>query len=88
LCDFLDYQQIQFAQTHHDRIEIRFVSELAEPIKDAGGLQAYLQSATPEPVEIVVTRVSEIARRASGKYEYATCEIGQSASSNERESAY
>ena len=85
LCDFLDYKQIQFAQTHHDRIEIRFVSELAEPIKDAGRLQAYLQSATPESVRIVVTRVPEIVRRASGKYEYATCEIGQSASSNEQE---
>ena len=83
LCDFLDYKQIQFAQTAHDRIEIRYASDIPEPIRDAERLHAYLRAATPEPVEIAVTRVSEIARRASGKYEYATCEIGQTAVSPE-----
>ena len=41
LCDYLDYRQIQFAQTSRDRIEIRYVSDLAAPIKDAGRLQEY-----------------------------------------------
>ncbi|MEA2981360.1 MAG: hypothetical protein QOF09_3183 [Alphaproteobacteria bacterium] len=77
LCDFLDYRQIQFAQTAPDRVEIRYASDLPEPVKDAEQLSAYLRSATPEPMDIVLTRVSEIARRESGKYEYATCEIDQ-----------
>ena len=79
LCDFMDYKQIQFAQTARDRIEIRFASDLAEPITNAEGLQAYLKSATPEPMNIDVVRVAGIAQRASGKYEYATCEIGSPA---------
>ena len=36
---------------------------------------AYLRATTPEPMDIAVTQVAEIVRRASGKYEYATCEI-------------
>ncbi len=77
LCDLLDYKQIQFAQTARDRIEIRYASDRPEPVKDAERLSDYLRSATPEPVKIVVTRVSEIARHASGKYDYTTCEIDQ-----------
>lgn len=76
LCDFLDYKQIQFAQTAPNRIEIRFASDQSEPIKDADRLLAYLRAATPEAMDIAVARVAEIPRRASGKYEYATCEIG------------
>jgi phenylacetate-CoA ligase len=75
LWDFLDYRQIQFAQTARDRIEIRYASDQAEPVKDAERLSAYLREATPEPLDIVLVRLPEIARRASGKYEYATCEI-------------
>jgi phenylacetate-CoA ligase len=76
LCDHIDYRQIQFAQTARDRIEIRFVSDLAEPILDRDGLMTYLHATTPEPMNIEVVRMADIARRASGKYEYATCEIG------------
>ena len=76
LCDFLDYKQIQFAQTAPNRIEIRFASDQSEPIKDGDRLLAYLRAATPEAMDIAVARVAEIPRQASGKYEYATCEIG------------
>jgi phenylacetate-CoA ligase len=79
LYNFLDYRQIQFAQTAPDRIEIRFASDQAEPIRDADKLRAYLHAATPEPMRIDVTRVADVPRRASGKYEYATCEIDPSA---------
>jgi len=75
LCDSIDYRQIQFAQTARDRIEIRFVSDLTEPIRNLDGLMAYLRAATPEPMDIKVVRVADIARRASGKYEYATREL-------------
>jgi phenylacetate-CoA ligase len=75
LCDSIDYRQIQFAQTARDRIEIRFVSDLTDPIRNLDGLMAYLRAATPEPMDIAVVRVADIARRASGKYEYATREI-------------
>lgn len=75
LCDFLDYRQIQFAQTSRDRIEIRYVSDLPEPVKDAERLAAYLRSATPESMRIEITRVPEIVRQASGKYDYTVCEI-------------
>ena len=78
LCDFIDYKQIQFAQTAPDRIEIRFASDCPEPIKNTEKLHAYLRATTPEPMQISVTRVAEVARRASGKYEYATCEIDPS----------
>jgi phenylacetate-CoA ligase len=76
LCDFFDYRQIQFAQTARDKIEIRFVSDLPEPVRDMDGLIAYLRQATPEPMDIAVTRVPHVAQRESGKYEYAICEIG------------
>jgi phenylacetate-CoA ligase len=82
LRDFLDYKQIQFAQTAHDRIEVRFASDRDEPVKDPEALAAYLRSATPEAMDIAVTRVAAIARRPSGKYEYATCEIGRMADGN------
>jgi len=75
MCDFIDYRQIQFAQTARDRIEIRFVSDLPEPLFNREKLMAYLQATTPEPMDIAVVRMAEIARRASGKFEYATCEI-------------
>jgi phenylacetate-CoA ligase len=75
MCEYIDYKQIQFAQTARDRIEIRFVSDQPAPIKDADRLLGYLRSATPEPMDVGVTRVTEIARRPSGKYEYAACEI-------------
>ncbi|MDQ2954115.1 MAG: hypothetical protein M3R18_04160 [Pseudomonadota bacterium] len=75
LRDFIDYKQIQIAQTARDRIEIRYASDRTEPVKDTERLFAYLRSATPEPVEFALARVSQIARRASGKYEDSTCEI-------------
>ena len=75
LCDYFDYRQIQFAQTGRDRIEVRFVSDLAEPVRDRDGLLTYLRAATPEPMDIALTRMAHIAQRESGKYEYATCEI-------------
>lgn len=77
--DFLDYRQIQFAQTAHDRIEIRYASDLHEPVKNEEKLHAYLRSATPEPMMIAVKRVAEVPRRASGKYEDATCELDTAA---------
>lgn len=75
LCNFLDYRQIQFAQTARDRIEIRYVSDLAEPIHDRDALMDYLRSATPEAMAIDLVRKPVIAQRASGKYEYAVREI-------------
>ena len=79
LYNFLDYQQIQFAQTAPDRIEIRYASDLPKPVMNAEKLHAYLRAATPEPMLISLKRVERIASRASGKYEYATCELEPSA---------
>jgi phenylacetate-CoA ligase len=76
IASLLHYTQMQFAQTTAHRIEIRFASDRAEPIKDPEQLQAYFRRVTPEPMEIVFKRVATIAQRPSGKYEYATCEIG------------
>lgn len=75
LCNYLDYTQIQFAQTAADRIEIRFASDRTEPVKDSAGLANYLRSATPEPMTIEIKRLAQIARHPSGKYDYAVCEI-------------
>jgi phenylacetate-CoA ligase len=75
IASLIEYKQMQFAQTATDRIEIRFASDCAEPIKDPGKVQAYFRRVTPEPMEIVLKRVAAIAQRPSGKYEYATCEI-------------
>jgi phenylacetate-CoA ligase len=79
LRDFLDYRQVQFAQTAPDRIEIRYASDSPEPIKSEERLHAYLRSATPEPMMIAIKRVAEVPRRASGKYEDATCELDPAA---------
>ena len=75
LCDYLDYRQIQFAQTAQDKIEIRYVSDRSEPIADEPGLLAYLRAATPEPMDIAMVRKATIATRASGKYDYSVREI-------------
>ena len=74
--NYLDFEQIQFVQTHRDRIEVRYVSAHAAPVRATDELMAYLQSATPEPVRFALARVAEIPRRASGKFEDAVCEIG------------
>jgi len=74
--NYLDFEQIQFVQTHRDRIEVRYVSACAGPVRATDELMAYLQSATPEPVRFALARVAQIARRASGKFEDAVCEIG------------
>jgi hypothetical protein len=73
---YLDFEQIQFVQTHRDGIEVRYVSAGAEPVRDADELLAYLGAATPEPVRFALARVADIPRRASGKFEDAVCEIG------------
>ncbi len=75
IASLIDYKQMQFAQTAVDRIEVRFASDRSDPIKDPEKLHAYLRRVTPEPMEIVLKRVTAIAQRPSGKYEYATCEI-------------
>ncbi len=71
----LAFEQIQFAQTSRRRIEVRFVSREAAPIKDREGLLAYLRGATPEPMDFEPVRVADIPRRPSGKFEDAVCEI-------------
>ncbi len=68
LADYISFDQIQFAQIERARIELRFVSHMAEPVKNAEGLIAILRAAVPEPVEFVIQRVPEIARQPSGKY--------------------
>jgi phenylacetate-CoA ligase len=72
----LDFDQIQFVQTHRDRVEVRYVSAHADPVRIADELMAYFRSATPEPMRFALTRVAAIPRRASGKFEDAVCEIG------------
>jgi phenylacetate-coenzyme A ligase PaaK-like adenylate-forming protein len=72
----LDFDQIQFVQTHRDRIEVRYVSAYAEPVRATDELMAYLQSTAPESMRFALTRVGDIPRRASGKFEDAVCEIG------------
>jgi phenylacetate-coenzyme A ligase PaaK-like adenylate-forming protein len=72
---YLALEQIQFAQTAARRIEVRYVSQEREAIKDADRLHAYLRGATPEPMEIALIRVADIPRRPSGKFEDAVCEI-------------
>ncbi len=74
---YLALEQIQFAQTAPSRIEVRFVSRDADPIKDADALLAYLRGATPEPMDFTLVRVAEIPRRPSGKFEDAVCEISR-----------
>jgi phenylacetate-CoA ligase len=68
LVDYLSFDQIQFAQIERERIELRFVSHAAEPVKNAEGLMTILRAAVPEPVEFVIRQVPEIARQPSGKY--------------------
>ena len=72
---FLDYDQIQFVQTRRDRIELRYVTRAETPVRDAAELAAVLRGATPEPVEVVLKRVAEIPRHASGKYEDYVCAL-------------
>ncbi len=68
LIEFLSFDQIQFVQIERGRIELRFVSHLAEPVKNAAELMATLRAAVPEPVEFALQQVPEIARHPSGKY--------------------
>jgi phenylacetate-CoA ligase len=68
LADYISFDQIQFAQVERGRIELRFVSHQADPVKNAEGLMATLRAAVPEPVEFVLRRVPAIVRQASGKY--------------------
>jgi len=68
LADYINFDQIQFAQIERSRIELRFVSHVAEPVKNAEGLMAMLHAAVPEPVEFVIQQVPEIAQQPSGKY--------------------
>lgn len=74
---YLACDQIQFAQTAAQRVEVRFVSRDDDPIKDADALLAYLRGATPEPMEFALARIARIARRPSGKFEDAVCEIDE-----------
>jgi phenylacetate-CoA ligase len=83
LSTLVDYKQMQFAQTARDRIELRFASDNPTPIKDSEMLLAYLHKVTPEPMQIAVKQVAGIARRPSGKYEDATCELDRSPAANE-----
>ncbi|MBX9843947.1 MAG: hypothetical protein K2Z80_19275 [Xanthobacteraceae bacterium] len=62
-------------QTARGRIELRFVSRQAEPLKDAATLLAELRAAVPEPVEFEIRQVPAIARHASGKFDEYCCEI-------------
>ena len=75
LSEYLSFEQIQFVQTQRDRVELRFVATAANPIKDPAALAACLSDATPEPMEIVLKRVSEIPRHRSGKFEDYVCAI-------------
>jgi phenylacetate-CoA ligase len=68
LSEFLSFDQIQYAQTEPGRIELRFVSNAAAPLRNAGELLATLRAAVPEPVDFVIRQVPEIARHPSGKY--------------------
>ncbi len=73
---FLAFEQIQIAQTARDCIEIRFVSRQPDPIGNEVELMGYLRSATPEAMAFTLVRSDHIARRPSGKFEDAVCEIG------------
>ena len=71
----LDYDQIQFVQTRRNRIELRYVTRAETPVRHAAELAAVLRGAAPEPMEIVLKRVAEIPRHASGKYEDYVCAL-------------
>jgi phenylacetate-CoA ligase len=71
----LTFDQFQFVQTQRNRIEFRFVSQAAQPLKDAAALLAILRAAVPEPMEFEIKQVPEIARHASGKFEEYVCAI-------------
>lgn len=75
IAEYLVFDQIQFVQTHRDRIELRYVSNAAEPLKNAAELLAGLRATTPEPMEFIIQRVPQIPRHASGKFEEYLCEL-------------
>jgi len=68
LSELLSFDQIQYAQTQPGRIELRFASHAAAPVKNTEKLLATLRAAVPEPVDFVIRQVPEIARHPSGKY--------------------
>jgi phenylacetate-CoA ligase len=77
LAEYLAFDRFQYVQTRRGRIELRYVSREAEPEKNAAALLAELRAAAPEPLDIVLKRVPDIARHRSGKFEEFTCEIDE-----------
>jgi len=73
--EYLTFDQIQYAQTARGQIELRFVSQAAQPLSNAPELLAKLRAAVPEPVDFAIRQVPAIARHASGKYIDYVCEI-------------
>jgi len=75
VAEYLSFEQIQYAQTARGQIELRFVSQAAQPLRNAPELLAKLRAAVPEPVEFAFRQVPAIARQPSGKYKDYVCEI-------------
>ncbi len=75
VAEYLSFEQIQYAQTARGHIELRFVSQAAQPLRNAPELLAKLRAAVPEPVEFALRQVPAIARQPSGKYKDYVCEI-------------
>jgi phenylacetate-CoA ligase len=77
IAEYLAFDQFQYVQTHRGRIELRYVSRETQPEKNGPALLAELRAAAPEPLDIVLKRVPEITRHASGKYEEFASEIDE-----------
>jgi phenylacetate-CoA ligase len=77
IAEYLAFDQFQYVQTHRGRIELRYVSRETDPEKNVPVLLAELRAAAPEPLDIVLKRVTEIARHPSGKFEEFACEIDE-----------
>jgi phenylacetate-CoA ligase len=75
VAEYLDVVQVQYAQTARGHIELRFVSQAAQPVRNAPELLAKLRAAVPEPVEFSLRQMPAIARHPSGKYIDYVCEI-------------
>ncbi len=75
IAEDLDFEQIQYVQTARGRVELRFVSRMAQPLRNEPALMIKLRAAAPEPIEFVLRQVPTIARHSSGKFIDYVCEL-------------
>jgi phenylacetate-CoA ligase len=73
----LPHRQLQIAQTHPDRIEIRYVPEPGDRAIDPDGLMRLIRRRMHDSLRVDLKEMNEIPRAPSGKFFDYVCELEQ-----------